>query len=32
MVMSDGRKLSEGTPTTIREDPVVHEIYLGTRS
>ncbi len=32
MVMSDGRKLSEGTPETIREDPVVHEIYLGTRS
>ena len=32
MVMSDGRKLSEGTPESIREDPVVQEIYLGTRS
>jgi branched-chain amino acid transport system ATP-binding protein len=32
MVMSDGRKLSEGTPETIREDPVVHAIYLGTRA
>lgn len=32
MVMSDGKKLSEGTPETIREDPVVHAIYLGTRS
>lgn len=31
MVMSDGRKLSEGTPDEIREDPVVHEIYLGSR-
>jgi len=32
MVMSDGRKLSEGTPASIREDPVVQEIYLGSRS
>lgn len=32
MVMSDGHKLSEGTPDEIREDPIVHEIYLGTRS
>ena len=32
MVMSDGRKLSEGTPDSIREDPVVQEIYLGSRS
>ena len=32
MVIADGVKLSEGTPESIREDPVVHEIYLGTRS
>ena len=31
MVMADGVKLSEGTPTEVKEDPVVHEIYLGTR-
>lgn len=32
MVMADGVKLSEGTPAEIREDPIVHEIYLGSRS
>ncbi|MEM7340064.1 MAG: ABC transporter ATP-binding protein [Actinomycetota bacterium] len=32
MVMADGRTVTEGDPTSIREDERVHEIYLGTRS
>lgn len=31
IVMADGVKLSEGTPSEVREDPIVHEIYLGSR-
>jgi branched-chain amino acid transport system ATP-binding protein len=31
VVMADGSKITEGTPDTIREDPRVHEIYLGSR-
>lgn len=30
VVMSDGRTVAEGTPEEIRENALVHEIYLGT--
>lgn len=29
IVMADGRKLAEGPPETVRNDPVVQEAYLG---
>ena len=29
-VMDMGRVVADGTPTAIRNDPVVIEIYLGT--
>ena len=32
MVLNFGQKLAEGTPREIEEDPVVQEIYLGTKS
>ena len=31
VVMSDGVVIAAGTPDEIRHDPLVHEIYLGTR-
>jgi branched-chain amino acid transport system ATP-binding protein len=32
LVLDRGRFLAEGTPTEVRENPVVHEAYLGKRS
>lgn len=29
IVMSEGRKLAEGAPDTVRDDPAVLEAYLG---
>jgi branched-chain amino acid transport system ATP-binding protein len=31
MVMSDGHKVVEGSPQEIRANPLVHQIYLGSR-
>ncbi len=31
VVMSDGRKVVEGSPTEIRANPLVHQIYLGSQ-
>lgn len=30
MVMAEGKKVAEGTPDEIRNDQLVHDIYLGT--
>jgi branched-chain amino acid transport system ATP-binding protein len=32
LVLDRGRFLAEGTPAEVRENPIVHEAYLGTRS
>ena len=29
VVMADGEKVASGTPDEIRNDPLVHAIYLG---
>jgi branched-chain amino acid transport system ATP-binding protein len=31
-VMADGRRVAEGLPEEIQADPVVHEVYLGSRA
>ena len=30
-MMHDGQKIVEGTPAEIRANPLVHDIYLGSR-
>ncbi len=30
IVMADGKTVATGTPTKIREHPMVHAVYLGT--